>query len=106
MTCGDVAVFPGRAPAANPVALIAALEAPPRAPVGAVLVTFGAELATPAAALLDNFAEIVLVRSAGGWPAFHAALRQTARKWHVPVPGEIAGPDFTGGPAGRAASSM
>jgi glycosyltransferase involved in cell wall biosynthesis len=62
-----------------------------------VLVAFAGTLDTPSAELLDLCAEIVLVRRAGSHalpstarprvveefdsPAFHAALRETARKW-------------------------
>lgn len=72
-----------------------------------VLVCFAPELATPPPELLDICAEIVMVRLTGSHsrpatgrpdtveefdsPAFHAALRQTVRKWRP----EIAQLEFT-----------
>ena len=97
MTSGDAAVFPGGAPPAEPPKLIAALALPHRIPAGAVLVCFCRELAAPPADLLAAAAEIVLVRSSGRWPPFRAVLRQTARKWRVPLPLEVLGPDQLAG---------
>ena len=86
LTQGDVAVFPGRARTGRPVALIASSEAMPSLPESgaehdAVLIYSAAGLATPPARLLDLYLEVVQVKSATDSPAFHAALRQTIRKW-------------------------
>jgi GT2 family glycosyltransferase len=92
LTHGDVAVFPGRATAVEPAILISSLGAPPKVSNGAVLVCFCSQLVAPPAELLDSAAEVVLVKSSGGWPAFRAAVRQTARKWRAPVPADLQGP--------------
>jgi hypothetical protein len=57
-----------------------------------VLVCFCSQPGMPSAELLDSAAEIVLVKSSGGWPAFRAAVHQTARKWSAPVPADLQGP--------------
>jgi GT2 family glycosyltransferase len=89
LTRGDVAVFPGRAAAAKPTALIAALELPSTLANGVVLVCFSPQLTMPPAGLLETAAEIVQVKADAGQPAFHAALHQTARKWGLPIPEEF-----------------
>jgi len=62
LTGGGVAVMPGHTD-------------------GQVLVTSAAQLAPPAAALLDRYAEVVLVRRGAGPLAFRAAVEQAVRKW-------------------------
>jgi len=92
LTHGDVTVFPGHAAAAEPAVLIASLEAPQKLSKGAVLVCFCSQPGIPRVELLDSAAEIVLVKSSGGWPAFRAAVHQTARKWRAPVPADLQAP--------------
>jgi len=62
LTGGDVAVMPGRTH-------------------GPVLVTYTRQLAPPPPALLDRYAEVVLVRRSAGPLAFRAALDEAVRKW-------------------------
>jgi GT2 family glycosyltransferase len=86
LTQGDVAVFPGRAGTGRPVALIASPHALPSLPESgaahdAVLIYSAPGLSTPPGGLLDLYVEVVQVKSATDSAAFHAALRQTIRKW-------------------------
>ena len=74
LTNGDVAVFPGRARSGNPV-----------------LVRSVQELETPPAELLEAYGEVVLVKAAEDSLTFHAALRQTSRKWPVGQDGILRG---------------
>ena len=118
MTDGSVTVFPGKAASGKPRVLVASAYVPfPLSHGGAVrmhnltvraaadwdqiLVAFTETAEPPAAALLDRFVEVVLVRRAGthaapstGRPevveqfasaAFRGALRETVRKWRPAI---------------------
>lgn len=74
---GAAAVFPGRAP--RKVKLLTVSREV--YPAGDVLVAYTDELQTPPPEVLEACAEAVLVRRGSGHAAFHAALRQTVRKW-------------------------
>ena len=75
---GTAAVFPGRAVSRKVKLLTVSREV---CPAGDVLVAYTDQLQTPAPEVLDACAEAVLVARGGGHAAFHAALRQTVRKW-------------------------
>ncbi len=92
LTRGDVAVFRGHAAHGEPAILTASLEAPARISPGAVVVCFCSQLEMPASDLLHSATEIVMVKLSGGWPAFRAAVHQTARKWRLPIPVGLPGP--------------
>ena len=93
LTGGAVAVFPGHGPApSKPPSLMVvrpSLALAPRAgDAGQVLVAFTRDLQTPPPELLSVYAEVILVHRRNGDrrhldPAFHAALRQTMRKWPI-----------------------
>jgi GT2 family glycosyltransferase len=73
---GTSAVFPGRPRKVKLLTVSREIY-----PAGDVLVAYTDELQTPPAEVLDACSEAVLVRRGGGHAAFHAALRQTVRKW-------------------------
>jgi hypothetical protein len=103
LNTGAVAVFPGCAPTGRPRTLHVAAALPlsgPAPPAGdsdLILVAYTSELAPPPAQLLSRYVEIVVVvrrPEPHSSSTFHAALRQTVRKWSPALaciePGEMA----------------
>jgi len=82
---GAIAVFPGGAPPVEPRVLVASASAGRMRPRGAVLVALRERLEAPAAAVLAECAEVVVVGRSGGPLAFRAAVQQAVRKWRPQV---------------------
>lgn len=76
---GDIAVFPGQAPTGKPRALLVG-DCLPVPGYDHISVTFASQAPQE---LLQSCVEVVTVRP--GSPAFHAAIRQTIRKWRPAV---------------------